>query len=203
LEVGASAGLCLLPDKYGYRYGDHAVPAVGNAPVFHCQANDATPLPEKNINVAWRCGLDLNPLDVTKDEDVRWLKALVWPGEGAREALLDLALDVARANPLRIVKGDLRRDLAGLAATAPKDATLVIFHSAVLNYVADPAERLAFVETVKATGAHWVSNEGANVFDRNIKRVWPAGSYFILALDGNPVARTESHGVSIEWFGRS
>lgn len=203
LEVGASAGLCLLPDKYGYRYGAHFVAPthpIADAPVFQCEANPATPLPGRNVEVVWRRGLDINPLDVRNDEDVRWLKALVWPGEGERETLLDKAIAIARTDPPLIVKGDLRRDFSPLIAEAPKDATLVVFHSAVLDYVRDPRERQAFAETVKSSRARWISNEGANVFDSGTKRTWPAGSYFILALDGKPVARTESHGASIEWF---
>ncbi|HWF65414.1 MAG TPA: DUF2332 domain-containing protein [Rhizomicrobium sp.] len=203
LEVGASAGLCLLPDKYAYDYDGHLVGPTkddANAPLFHCIANDATPLPKKNIEVVWRAGLDLNPLDVRADGDVRWLHALVWPGEGEREKLLDQALAVARADPPRIGQGDLRHDLAPLAASAPKDATLVIFHSAVLNYVADAGEREAFVRQMQATRARWISNEGVGFYDLGIARAWPAGSYFILALDGKAVARTESHGASIEWF---
>lgn len=205
LEVGASAGLCLLPDKYAYDYGDGRViwPTHGDdpqAPHFRCTVNERTPVPRKNIDVIWRAGLDLNPLNICEDGDVRWLHSLVWPGEGEREALLDKALAIARADPPRIVRGDLRHDLGALAASAPNDATLVIYHSAVLNYVADAKEREAFGEEVRAAGARWVSNEGAGACDLGIERAWPAGSYFILALDKKPVARTESHGASIEWF---
>ncbi|HXR95426.1 MAG TPA: DUF2332 domain-containing protein [Rhizomicrobium sp.] len=203
LEVGASAGLCLLPDKYAYDYGGRFVgPSKENAdpPVFHCTVNAATPIPTTNIEVVWRAGLDLNPLDVCSEGDVRWLQSLVWPGEGEREILLDRALAIASADPPRIVRGDLRYDLAPLAASAPKDATLVVFHSAVLNYVADTKERDAFAQQVQATGARWISNEGAGVYDLGIARAWPAGSFFILALDRKAVARTESHGASIEWF---
>jgi hypothetical protein len=80
LEVGASAGLCLLPDKYAYDFGGRLVAPTGgeaNAPVFHCVTDAATPIPQRNVEVAWRAGLDLNPLDVSNDDDVRWLKALV------------------------------------------------------------------------------------------------------------------------------
>jgi hypothetical protein len=40
------------------------------------------PLPDRLPAIAWRTGLDLNPLDVTNDDDVRWLSCLVWPDEG-------------------------------------------------------------------------------------------------------------------------
>jgi hypothetical protein len=203
LEVGASAGLCLLPDKYAYDYGRAKIPPAkpdADAPVFHCAADAATPIPACNIEVMWRAGLDLEPLDVANDDDMRWLKALVWPGEGARETLLAKAVAIARADPPRLVKGDLRRDLAALAVEAPKEATLVIYHSAVLNYVRDPAERTQFAQTVRATGARWIANEGQDVFFPGNKRAWPAGSFFILTLDGRPLARTESHGASIDWL---
>jgi hypothetical protein len=94
--------------------------------------------------LVWRAGLDLSPLDVRDDGDVRWLQALVWPGEGERARLLEEALAVARRDPPRVVKGDLRHDLAALAVEAPKDATLVVFHTAVRAYVPEATDRNAF-----------------------------------------------------------
>ncbi|HUZ56387.1 MAG TPA: DUF2332 family protein [Streptosporangiaceae bacterium] len=37
------------------------------------------PLPARVPEISWRAGLDLNPLDVSSDDDVRWLSCLVWP----------------------------------------------------------------------------------------------------------------------------
>jgi len=202
LEVGASAGLCLLPDKYAYDYGGHLVhPTNGEAgaPLFRCTANDATPLPKKNVEVIWRAGLDLNPLNVANDQDVRWLQALVWPGEGERSRLLEEAIAVARRDPPRVVKGDLRFDVKTLAAEAPKDATLVVFHTAVLAYVREAADRGAFAENVKQIGAQWVSNESANLFQVADLLARPWGR-FLLSLNGLPQAYTEAHGTAIDWF---
>jgi hypothetical protein len=202
LEVGASAGLCLLPDKYAYDYGGRRVePTNGepNAPLFRCAINAATPVPKRNIEVAWRAGLDLNPLDVSTDGDVRWLHALVWPGEGERDRLLDEALTVARRDPPRVVKGDLRYDLAALAAEAPKNATLVVFHTAVLAYVREAADREAFAETVKQLGAQWVSNESANLshVPDLMLRPWER---FLLTLNNVPQAYTDPHGANMDWL---
>ena len=62
LEVGASAGLCLLPDRYGYDYGvSQLAPPAADAPVFPCRASAATPLPVAHPRVVWRLGLDLVP----------------------------------------------------------------------------------------------------------------------------------------------
>ncbi|HKD48243.1 MAG TPA: DUF2332 domain-containing protein [Rhizomicrobium sp.] len=202
LEVGASAGLCLLPDKYAYDFGGRVTgPTRGEdaAPLFHCAVNDATPVPRKNIDVVWRAGLDLNPLDVRAESDVRWLHALVWPGEGERGRLLDEALAVARRDPPRVVKGDLRHDLAALAAEATRDATLVVFHSAVLAYVPDMADRLAFAESVKQLGAQWVSNESANVFRAADMLARPWGR-FLLSLNNIPQAYADGHGAALDWI---
>jgi uncharacterized protein DUF2332 len=116
LEVGASAGLCLLPDRYAYAYGGHRVePAVHvgvEPPLFACRAIVGTPLPERPPEVVWRAGLDLAPVDLQDPGDVAWLEALVWPGEGERLRLLRAALAVARADPPR------RRPAAGSARRA-------------------------------------------------------------------------------------
>ena len=67
-----------------------------------------------------------------------------------------------RRNPPAIHRGDLLTDLPGLAAQAPPEATLVVYHSAVLAYVA-PADRESFAATVRGLGAVWLSNEAPGV----------------------------------------
>jgi hypothetical protein len=152
------------------------------------------------VEVAWRAGLDLNPLDGAREDDARWLRALVWPGEGERERLLEEALAVARVTKPRVIHGDLRRDLGELAAEAPRHATLVVFHTAVLAYVTDPADRRAFADSVRATGAQWISNESADLsaWTGETPAVW---GDFVLALNGRPVAHTEPHGTRLHWLG--
>jgi len=207
LEVGASAGLCLLPHRYAYAYGEHTVrprPSGGPAaPTFPCRASASTPLPAAPVEVAWRAGLDLEPLDLSDPEDVTWLECLVWPGEGRRLQLLRSALAVARADPPRVVRGDLRRDLPALAAEAPADATLVVLHSAVLAYVPDEAERAAFADAVAALDAVWLANEPPGLLTRGSPppAPWPSGR-FLLAQDARPLAWTDPHGAALEWVAR-
>jgi hypothetical protein len=206
LEVGTSAGLCLLPDRYGYDFGAGrrlGAPALnGSGPVFRCAVNEATPVPAAVPEVAWRAGLDVAPLDVTDDESVSWLESLVWPGEGDRLALLREAVKVARADPPRIVRGDLRRDLAALAEQAPAGATLVVFHTAVLGYVRDPADRRRLAETVRALGARWIANEPPGVVEvEQPPRPGPApGGEILLSLDGEALAWADSHGAWLRWL---
>src|SRR5690606_23501967 len=107
IEVGASAGLCLYPDRYSYRYGDRAQldPEDGPSPVvietaIEGDVPDVSALPD----VVWRAGIDLNPLDVTSEEDVAWLDALIWPEHEERRARLRAAVDLARHDPPLLVR---------------------------------------------------------------------------------------------------
>src|SRR5262249_11021837 len=103
LEVGASAGLTLLVERYSYDYDGHRVAGPEpQAPVLTCQPRGPVPLPARVPEVIWRTGLDLNPLDVTDEEDVRWLECLLWPGETGRRERLAAAIDMARREPPRV-----------------------------------------------------------------------------------------------------
>ena len=201
LEVGASAGLCLLPDRYGYAYT--GVTPFGAEPVFPCNANAATRVPARLPDIVWRGGVDLNPLDVCNDDDMAWLEMLVWPDQPDRAARLHAAIAVARKDPPRIVAGDLLTALPALAAEAPKDATLVVFHTAVLAYVADAADRAGFARTVRDLGAVWISNEAPFVFPGIAARLCGPvrRGPMLLAVDGEPVAWTDPHGAWIDWIG--
>ena len=150
IEVGASAGLCLLPDRYGYDYGVlQLAPPTPAAPIFPCRANAATPLPTTPPFVTWRRGLDLDPVDVADPERCRWLETLVWPEQSDRLHRLRAAIAVARQDKPRIEQGDLLKDLTALVNSGPRNATIVVFHSAVLAYVADRA----VTRTVHGDGA--------------------------------------------------
>ena len=206
LEVGASAGLCLLPDYYAYRYDGHPVPptraSTAQPPTLACRASPRTPLPVRGIEVSWRAGLDSDPIDVNDDDQIAWLEALIWPGEPDRLTNLRASLAIARRELPRIVRGDLRADLARLAAEAPRDATLVVFHTAVLAYVENREDRAAFARTVRELGATWISNEAAGVFpdiSRKASRRGPP-HHALLSLNGDPIAWTDLHGASIEWL---
>jgi hypothetical protein len=202
LEVGASAGLCLLMDRYRYDYGGVVVGREGDAPVFACRASGSTPVPDRVPDISWRAGLDLSPLNLRDEQHVAWLEALVWPDQTERLDRLRAAIATARSVSVRVMKGDLVDGVASVLDQAPKGPTPVVFHSAVLGYVADPARRAAFVEAVFDQGAVWVSNEVPRVFPEIAERAsrpGPPGA-FLLAVNGEPMAWTDPHGAWIDWL---
>lgn len=197
LEVGASAGLCLYPDRYAYRYGEHRIGS--GEPVLECAASGFVP-PERVPQVVWRAGLDLNPLDVTDADAVSWLDALIWPEHAHRRARLRAAAAVAAADPPLLIRGDLVDDLPALAARAPAGATLVIFHTSVL-YQVPVARREAFVRLVRELPGHWIANEAPEVLPYDGLPDSPdAALHNVLALDGKPLAWARGHGQALTWF---
>jgi len=127
LEVGASAGLCLLLDRDGYDWGGRGIaPGDPAGPVFGCAVTGPVSLPSAVPRIVWRAGLDLDSLYPASDEDTAWLETLIWPEQDERRRNLRAALAVARRGRPRIVRGDLLHDLAPLMEEAPVDATLVV-----------------------------------------------------------------------------
>jgi hypothetical protein len=198
LEVGASAGLCLLLDSWRYRYrtasGDHVL-GSSDAPLeLECLVSGAVPLPGALPTITWRHGLDLAPVDVRDPDARRWLQCLVWPEHVERAERLTAALDVAAEQPPPVAAGDLLDDLPRLAEQAPPEATLVVVHSAALAYV-DARRRAAFVELVRSLGAHRVGLEAPGVL-RHLAGLLPAevGGRFVVSIDDRVVALAHPHG---------
>lgn len=157
------------------------------------------PQPLAVVEVGASAGLDLNPLDVTNDDDVRWLRCLIWPGETGRQERLSAAIETARRDPPRVHRGDLLTDLPGVIGQAPRDATVVVYHSAVLGYV-HRVDRAAFAETMGRLGVVWLSNESPGLLPgTELEGIDPHG--FVLTRNGTePIAVTDSHGTWVEWL---
>jgi hypothetical protein len=213
LELGASAGLCLYPDRYSYHYDDGEGdgeqggdgvwrhPVDGPSPVrIDSIAHGPVPLPDALPEIVWRAGVDLEPLDVRSEEDVLWLETLVWPEQAERLARIRAAIGVVRVDPPRILRGDAIDQLPGLAAQAPAGATLVVVTSAMLVYL-PYRERMALVEAIRALGAHWVSLDGVGVLPEVDARHPDARpGLFTLSLDGEPLANVGPHGQFVDWL---
>ncbi len=147
LDLGTSAGLNLLFDRYGYHYrqrdGEDTL-AAGRAdsPVqLDCVVrNDLAALPALATPlVTHRAGLDLSPINPRSDDEALWLLACLWPDQLPRFNRLKGALAVARSmpDPLVLHQGDLVDDLERVVDTLPSDRPLVVFHSWVAAYLTE------------------------------------------------------------------
>jgi hypothetical protein len=214
IELGASAGLCLVPDRYSYRYGGAADvgldPAGGTSSVvLSCDLRgDRVPdlrMPE----IVWRAGLDLRPLDPSDPADRRFATALVWPGETGRAARIGAALEIASGEGLRIDAGDATDPsaLAHLVDSAPSGATIVVTTPGLLPHV-PRAGRERLFETLaglrdrggRGRGVDWVSLDPPALHDRWTTPVDPNGwPGFVLSLNGRVLAAADPLGAWLEW----
>lgn len=220
IEVGASAGLCLHPDRWSYRYlderGDQLAridPAEGASPVvLDCTVRGPVPLPPSLPEVVHRGGVDLNPLDLSGGDTAAWLETLVWPEHDDRRARLAAACRVVADEPVDLVRSDLLTGLdeaIGRARAAAPEATVVVFHSAVIAYLDEPGRERwpgvveAAVEQVRGEGgrAHWISNESSGVLPGvgATARCGAGETDFCLGLDGQALGWAHGHGRSLTW----
>ncbi len=111
------------------------------------------------------------------------------------------AAAIAAVDPPHIVAGDLNARLHDVAAEAPPDATLVVFHTAVLMYL-DERGRARFAEQVRRLPGHWLSVEARTVTPgiRVRDDVENDSSDLVLALDGVQLAWAQPHGRAIRWM---
>lgn len=133
IEIGPSAGLNLLFDRYRYDYGPGEQAGPAESPLLLRSESRGDPVPLLVPLVASRVGIDLNPLDVRNAGDVGWLRALIWPEHNDRRALLEAATGIAQEHPPRLLKGDLFELLPGLVQEAHSGAVVCLFATMVLN----------------------------------------------------------------------
>jgi hypothetical protein len=143
LELGPSAGLNLLWDRYAYRYSS----GVWGSGELELHGDDRVPPPAallaRRVEVVRRRGVDLSPIDVTTSDGARTLKAFVWPDQPGRLERLQRAIDVARRDPPELIRGDYVAELPALLRDRVPGAQLVVFQTASTMYLDRPgAERL-------------------------------------------------------------
>ena len=166
LDGGASAGLNLHLDRYRLDYGTAGATGPADSPVrIECAVTGAAPIEPVAPAIAGRIGLDSAPVDLADEDDVRWQLACVWPDTGRLDRTR-AAIELARRDPVEVVRGDLIDDLASTAARLPSGPPLCVMTSWVLAYVPG-RERPRFVEALAALSYDrpvvWVCAEASGV----------------------------------------
>ena len=135
LELGPSAGLNLVWDRYRYRY---ATGTWGHGSL-ELAGNDRTPPPaellQRSVAVARRRGIDLNPVDATTEHGARLLQAFVWADQADRLERLRRAIEEVRADPPELMRGDYVESLPALLRDRREGTQLVVFQTASTMYV--------------------------------------------------------------------
>jgi hypothetical protein len=99
--------------------------------------------------IALRFGVDRNPVDLTDDASVRWLRACIWPGQHDRRGRLDAAIELARIDPPEVWAGDLVDRLDDALERVPADLPVCLLSTWVFAYVPS-ARRRELQERIQA-----------------------------------------------------
>jgi len=159
IEIGPSAGLNLLADRYRIEYlaDGEVIASAGirdSGVRITCELHNAKQFPgiDGMHEIAIRTGLDSNPIDVTDPEEARWLQACVWPGVPDRPERLAAAIALARTEPPALHRGSAVEDLHSLLDTIPNDVLPIVTSTWVLAYLSR-ADRQAVCDTIDTLGA--------------------------------------------------
>jgi len=134
-EIGASAGLNLLFDRYSYDYGSFSWSAHAAKVTIPCEWRGATPDLARSISVADRRGCDLNPIDAGNSVARARMLAYIWPDQTARLARAEAALEVASAEGVNIEAIDAGLFAARELQVGAAKRALVLVHSICWQYL--------------------------------------------------------------------
>lgn len=202
LELGSSAGLGLFPDHYSYNMnGTELHPSNGPSTVTIATTFEGpVPIPQRLPEITWRGGIDLNPLDVSAQDDADWLRALIWPEQQERLARFNSAASIVRTQGYQSFRGDFLELLPTALASIPSGVTPVVFHSAAVVYL-DSADRQKFRETITSLSDHWIAFEGQSVIpDIQVPKLQQPRTDFLLSYNGEPLAFAKPHGGFGRWL---
>lgn len=168
VDIGTSSGLTLNFDRYQYDYGDHLQWGNSEVKVKSKILVGQLPAFPKMANIKRKIGIDQNPLDLKKEENGNWLKALIWPDSGARFVRMNAAIAVAKSSNVELHKADQSDAFLSIINTVPKTEDLLVYHTHVL-YQFTVAERQAFRGMLDVVGQYrdlyYLAVEASRVFD--------------------------------------
>lgn len=203
IELGASAGINLNLDRFGFRLGT-TMAGDAASPVQLAPDWTGTSPPRADVRVGSRYAVDQNPILVADPVARERLIAYCWADQAERMARLEAALDLAEARPPSLEQGDAA-DFAerALAEQQADGVCRVIYHTIFWTYLSpDKQTRIrAALERAGSVASRnrplaWLRyelNGQGGVAELHL-RSWPGGQDRHLAT-GHP------HGSRIEWHG--
>jgi hypothetical protein len=200
VELGPSAGLNLMWDRYRYVY---AAGEWGGADAgLELRGFEQRPVPAELLQVRPRVrnrtGIDISPVDVTTDEGKLLLKSFVWADQSHQLETLDSAIAILREDPPKLVRGEIALELPRVLAERRDGALTVVWQTAALGYLPEP-DRRRVSRALEAAGEEaplaWVSGGESKRSQQEWAmkiRLWPSGRQEV-------VAYADWHGAWLEW----
>ncbi|HTV68041.1 MAG TPA: DUF2332 family protein [Rhizobiaceae bacterium] len=203
-EIGSSAGLNLLFDRFYYRYGDtewgDSTSPVRLAP----EVRGKTPPLTGELKIVSREGCDLSPVDVSDPQARLRLRSYIWPDQALRQRRINAAIELARAAKISVEKSDALNFIRRRLASTKTGVTQTLFHSIMWQYMPESVRREIETEVTKIGAAAnkdvplaWLRMEPLDTKQPHATltlTLWPGG-------ETRHLAKCDYHGRWIEWIG--
>jgi hypothetical protein len=211
-EIGSSAGLNLIADRYAYRFGEFAWSAAGesrgqssgqlSAPTLGCEWTGRSPAVDAPLRVQSRRGCDRHPLNVVDPAQRERLLAYVWADQGERIERLNAAIRTMLAEPAFVETADAADWIQSVIGTggAP-GVTRVVFHSIVWSYLGGRAQQRIANHLAEVGAASSPDRPLAWLRLELVSKDEPAALRLTLWPDGEDqlLARVHPHGAWVHW----
>lgn len=145
VDLGCSAGLNLIADR---------------VPVWWVDGNEQGIYLADTRRIKARIGLDRAPVDLRREDEVAWLRACLWPGQHARKARFEAAVDAAKS---ALSKGEMTVEAVDATempawlerySRAHPEVVVFAFQTVFAAYL-PPEVRRAYVDGMNA----WVAGD--------------------------------------------
>ena len=213
VDVGASAGINLLCDRYRIDYGSHGATGPIDSPVqITCDVTGGDPpIADRLPEFAERVGIDLSPIDLTDPSDARWLLACVWPDTGRADRVA-ASISLAQQHPPMLFAGRANQVVPTVLSDLPVGTTAIVMTTWAFGYFSID-ERTEFARILRTASERqpvvWISAENRGVVGE-LETSGPESESSddilgALLFDGgdvaaHPLAHVHSHGNWLDWI---
>jgi hypothetical protein len=202
-ELGASAGINTMMDRYHYDLGG-VTAGPQTSPMQIKPEWRGSPPPANPVEIVAIQGCDQAPVDLSDRDAALRVKSYVWPENTDRITRMDAAIALAAEKRPDVVQADaLDWVLERLAAPQDASVTRVFNHSIVWQYIPDE-RRKQITEAIEIKGSEatpdrplaWMMLEtNRETFAHELRiRYWPGGEQWAL------LAQAQAHGAWVEWY---
>ncbi len=199
VELGPSVGLNLCWDYYAYAYDYGDAGRYGTSECVldsEVRGEQSPPLQNEFPPVASRVGIDLNPLDVRDESDVRWLRSC---GPNTPTAtIFREAASVARQHPPELRQGDAVERLPDVLQEIPTDVPVCVFDTQMRYQLPESVQEHLqgrIEDAAEDRTLHWLSgHQAAPEWDNALTLDWFDGD------ESRRLAAYEPHGKWIQWL---
>ncbi|KMN38543.1 DUF2332 domain-containing protein [Lysinibacillus sp. LK3] len=172
IEIGTSAGLLLNLDHYKYEiketeqilhFGDFE-----SSVVVYAENIGKSLTAIKPFEVSERVGIDLNIVDLNKEEDYEWMQALIWPEQKDRKELLRKVSQLNKNISKKLYAGDFLQLIPSFIKNIDDGTQVIIFHTHVANQFNESLKINLLTMINNMSEQHPIYHVYNNMFDRHL-----------------------------------